>query len=76
LAILAVTMVSNLLVDKSMLIKDKLVENACKVNALEHQNVSDNLTGHECVLHFFIWDEVIKPVLAEFGDTTHLEEVS
>lgn len=63
------------LIDESMFIKDKLVVNTCIENTLEHYNISNNFTCHESILHLFIWDEVIKPVLAKFWNTTHLKEV-
>jgi hypothetical protein len=59
----------------SMLVEDKLVVDTCKVNALEHLDVTNNLTCHKSILHFLIWDEVVQPILTELGDATHLEEV-
>ena len=63
------------LIDEGVLVKDQLVVDTCIENTLEHDNVSHDFTGHKGVLHFLIRDEVVQPVLAEFWDAAHLEEV-
>ena len=63
------------LIDEGVLVKDQFVVDTCIENTLEHDDVSNDFTGHERVLHFLVGDEVVKPVLAEFWDAAHLKEV-
>lgn len=63
------------LVDVSVLVQNKLVEYTGIEDALQHQYISHNFTGHKCVLHFFIRNKIVQPVLSKFRDSTHLEEV-
>ena len=65
----------HLLVNILVLVENELVVDTSVKYALKHHDISNNLTCHKSILHFFIWNEVIEPVLTELGDATHLEEV-
>ena len=58
-----------------MLIQNEVVVDAGIIHALKHHNITNYFGGHEYILHFNIRNEIVEPVLAKFGDTTHLEEV-
>merc|ERR1719503_143837 len=58
-----------------MLVKDKFIIDASIINTLQHDDIPNNFTGHESILHFLIRNKVIEPILSEFWDTTHLEEI-
>ena len=64
-----------LLEQKSLLVKDQVVEDTGKENAFKHDQVADDFTREECVLQLLILDEVIEPLLAKAWHTTHLKEV-
>ena len=59
-----------------MLIKDKVIEDTGKEDALQHDEVTDDLARQESVLKLLIRDEIIKPLFAETGHSTHFEEVA
>jgi hypothetical protein len=50
--------------------KDFAVD-ACQVDTLKHDDISDDLTCQKSVLQFFIRDEVFEPTLSELRDAVH-----
>ena len=54
--------------------KDFTVD-AGQVDALKHDHISDDLTCQECVLKFFIRDEVFEPALSKLRNSVHRKEM-
>ena len=48
-----------LLKQESLLVKDQVVEDTGKENALKHDQVADDFTCEECVLQLLVLDEVV-----------------
>lgn len=44
---------------------------ACQVDTLKHDDISDDLTCQESVLQLFIRDEVFEPALSKLWDAVH-----
>jgi len=44
---------------------------ACQVDTLKHDDISDDLTSQESVLQLFIRDEVFEPALSKLRDAVH-----
>lgn len=63
------------LVNIGMLVQHKLIKDACIKHTLKHEHISHDFTGHECVLHLLVRDEIVEPVLSKLRNTTHLKEI-
>ena len=61
---------------EGLLIEDKVIEDTGEEDALQHDQIADDLTRQESVLKLLIRDEIIKPLFAETGHSTHFEEVA
>lgn len=60
---------------KRLLIEDQIVENAREEDALEHEDVSDDLTCKKSVLQFRVLNKVVKPLFTKAWHSAHFEEV-
>ena len=58
-----------------MFVKDQIVKNAGKKDALKHEDIPNNFTAQKRVLKFRVFDKVVQPLFAELRHATHLEKI-